>query len=64
MGKPLSLTLLYSANIAGDLALLPRLYTFLRQLQPRSANIPCCLTWADRAAPISPTAARPAAARP
>ncbi|MCY3864623.1 MAG: hypothetical protein OXG68_04210 [Chloroflexi bacterium] len=34
MDEPLSLTLLYSANIAGDLALLPRLYTFLRQLQP------------------------------
>ncbi|MCY4060733.1 MAG: hypothetical protein OXG53_00030 [Chloroflexi bacterium] len=34
MEKPLSLTLLYSANIAGDLALLPRLYTFLRRLQP------------------------------
>lgn len=34
MDEPLRLTLLYSANIAGDLALLPRLYTFLRQLQP------------------------------
>ena len=34
MDQPLRLTLLYSANIAGDLALLPRLYTFLRQLQP------------------------------
>lgn len=34
MDEPLSLTLLYSANIAGDLALLPRLYTFLRRLQP------------------------------
>ena len=33
MDEPLSLTMLYSANIAGDLALLPRLYTFLRQLQ-------------------------------
>ena len=34
MEKPLSLRLLYTANIAGDLALLPRLYTFLRRLQP------------------------------
>ena len=34
MEKPLRLTLLYSANIAGDLALLPRLYTFLQQLHP------------------------------
>jgi len=34
MDEPLSLTLLYSANIAGDLALLPRLHTFLRRLQP------------------------------
>ena len=34
MGKPLRLSLLYSANIAGDLALLPRLYTFLQRLHP------------------------------
>lgn len=33
MEKPLSLTLLYTANIAGDLALLPRLFTFLQGLQ-------------------------------
>lgn len=33
MEKPLSLTLLYTANIAGDLALLPRLFTFLQQLR-------------------------------
>ena len=33
MAKPLSLTLLYTANIRGDLALLPRLYTYLQQLQ-------------------------------
>ena len=32
MDKPLSLTLRYSANIAGDLALLPRLHTFLQRL--------------------------------
>ncbi len=32
MEKPLSLTLRYSANIAGDLALLPRFYTFLQRL--------------------------------
>ena len=34
MEKPLNLTLLYTANIAGDLALLPRLYTFLQRLHP------------------------------
>lgn len=34
MDEPLRLNLLYSANIAGDLALLPRLYTFLRRLHP------------------------------
>lgn len=33
MDEPLSLTLLYTANIAGDLALLPRLYTFLQRLK-------------------------------
>lgn len=33
MEKPLSLTLLYTANIAGDLALLPRLFTFLQRLR-------------------------------
>lgn len=33
MAKPLSLTFLYTANIRGDLALLPRLYTFLQQLK-------------------------------
>ena len=32
MEKPLRLTLLYTAGIAGDLALLPRLYTFLQRL--------------------------------
>ena len=32
MEKPLSLTLRYSANIAGDLALLPRMTTFLQRL--------------------------------
>ncbi|MCY3779578.1 MAG: hypothetical protein OXG78_04645 [Chloroflexi bacterium] len=37
MDAPLSLTLLYSANIAGDLALLPRLYTFLQRLIPAGA---------------------------
>ena len=34
MGEPLSLTLLYTANIAGDLTRLPRLYTLIRRLQP------------------------------
>ena len=34
MDEPLSLTLLYSGEIAGDLALLPRLYTFLQRLHP------------------------------
>ncbi len=33
MEKPLSLSLRYSAGIAGDLALLPRLFTFLQRLQ-------------------------------
>ena len=33
MDEPLNLTLLYTANIAGDLALLPRLYTFLQRLK-------------------------------
>lgn len=33
MEKPLSLTLRYSAGIAGDLALLPRLFTFLQRLK-------------------------------
>lgn len=32
MEKPLSLTLRYSANISGDLALLPRMFTFLQRL--------------------------------
>lgn len=34
MDEPLSLTLLYTAEIAGDLALLPRLYTFIQRLRP------------------------------
>ena len=34
MGKPLSISLLYTANIRGDLALLPRLFTFLQRLKP------------------------------
>jgi hypothetical protein len=34
MDEPLSLSLLYTGNIAGDLALLPRLYTFLQRLHP------------------------------
>ncbi len=33
MEEPLSLTLLYTGGIAGDLALLPRLYTFLQRLK-------------------------------
>ena len=37
MGAPLKLALLYTANIAGDLALLPRLYTFLQRLIPSCA---------------------------
>lgn len=32
MEKPLSLTLLYTGGLRGDLRLLPRLYTFLRRL--------------------------------
>ncbi len=34
MEKPLSLSLLYSANLRGDIALLPRLFTFMRRLKP------------------------------
>lgn len=34
MEEPLNLTLLYTAGIRGDLALLPRLYTFLQRLKP------------------------------
>lgn len=33
MDEPLTLTLLYTANIAGDLVRLPRLYTFLQRLK-------------------------------
>lgn len=36
MDEPLSLTLLYTAGIAGNLALLPRLFTFLQQLKADS----------------------------
>jgi len=42
MEKPLSLTLRYSAGIGGDLALLPRLFTFIQQLKTR-ANQPALL---------------------
>lgn len=34
MEKPLSLTILYTANIHGDLNMLPRLYTFIQSLKP------------------------------
>ena len=34
MAKPLSLTILYTAGISGDLALLPGLYTFMQRLKP------------------------------
>ncbi len=33
MAKPLSLSLIYSANLRGDIALLPRLFTFLQRLK-------------------------------
>ncbi len=36
MEKPLSLTLLYTGKLAGDLALLPRLFTFIQQLRADS----------------------------
>ncbi len=41
MEAPLSLTLLYTANIAGDLAQLPRLFTFLQRLKsdPRQPSL-------------------------
>lgn len=35
MEKPLSLTLLYTAHLRGDIHLLPRLYTFIQRLKPR-----------------------------
>ena len=34
MEKPLSLTLLYTSNLGGDLHLLPRLYAFIQSLKP------------------------------
>lgn len=34
MEKPLSLTILYTANIRGDIHMLPRLYTFMQTLKP------------------------------
>ena len=34
MEKPLSLTLLYTSNLGGDIHLLPRLYTFIQRLKP------------------------------
>ena len=34
MEKPLSITLLYTANIRGDIHMLPRLYTFMQSLTP------------------------------
>ena len=43
MDKPLSLTLRYSANIAGDLALLPRLHNFLQRLQAADGSRPLLL---------------------
>lgn len=35
MEKPLSLTLLYTSHLGGDIRLLPRLYTFIQRLRPR-----------------------------
>jgi len=34
MDEPLSLSLLYSANLRGDIALLPQLFTFMQRLKP------------------------------
>lgn len=34
MEKPLSLTLLYTSHLRGDIRLLPRLYTFIQRLKP------------------------------
>ena len=42
MEKPLSLTLLYTGGIAGDLARLPRLHTYLQRLK-RGHSGPCLL---------------------
>lgn len=38
METPLSLSLLYTANIGGDLTLLPRLYTFLQRLKAEDSR--------------------------
>ncbi len=38
MEESLSLTLLYTADIGGDLALLPRLHTFLQRLKPADSQ--------------------------
>ena len=38
MAKPLSLAILYTANIRGDLAQLPRLYTFLQHLKQQAGR--------------------------
>lgn len=35
MEKPLNLSLLYSANLRGDIALLPQLFTFMQRLKPQ-----------------------------
>ncbi len=41
MEKPLSLSLLYSANLRGDIALLPQLFTFMQRLKPEEG--PCLI---------------------
>lgn len=38
MEKPLSLSLRYSANLRGDIALLPRLFTFIQRLNPAEGS--------------------------
>lgn len=38
METPLSLTLLYTAGIAGDITLLPRLFTYLQRLKPADSR--------------------------
>ncbi len=50
MEKPLSLRLLYTAHIRGDLALLPRLHTALQRLRPAARRGPLLLDLGDSCA--------------
>ena len=50
MEKPLSLQLLYTERIGGDLALLPRLHTFLQTLKPTERRATLLLDLGDACA--------------